>query len=111
MFFFIFIVAIFIINHTIHVTLHTYVSFTSWRVVFDTHKHIFFKMGKNQRFTELLLESIWIKGVARTSEEDFLKQGIFLTASIVALAVLFFFRWAEKKSSYDYIVFLFLFFI
>jgi len=67
--------------------------------LFLTHTNIFFfKMGKNQRFTELLLESIWIKGVARTSEEDFLKQGIFLTASIVALAVLFFFRRAEKKA-------------
>jgi len=54
-------------------------------------------MGKNQRFTELLLESIWIKGVARTSEEDFLKQGIFLTASI-ALAVLFSFVGQKKKA-------------
>jgi len=57
---------------------------------FDTHKHIF-KMGKNQRFTELSLESIGIKG-ARVSGGDFEARNIF-------------FR--QKKSSYDYIVFCF----
>jgi len=44
--------------------------------LFLTHTNIFFfKMGKNQRFTELSLESIGIKG-ARLSGGD-LKQGIF----------------------------------
>jgi len=45
--------------------------------LFLTHTNIFFKMGKNQRFTELLLESIGIKG-ARISGGD-LKQGIFFS--------------------------------
>lgn len=43
--------------------------------LFLTHTNIFLKWGKNQRFTELLLESIGIKG-ARISGGD-LKQGIF----------------------------------
>jgi len=43
--------------------------------LFLTHTNILFKMGKNQRFTELSLESIGIKG-ARLSGGD-LKQGIF----------------------------------
>ena len=55
---------------------------------FDTHKHIL-KMGKNQRITELSLESIGIKG-SRISGGDFEARNIF-------------FR--QKKSSYDYIVF------
>jgi len=60
--------------------------------LFLTHTNILFKMGKNQRFTELSLESIGIKG-ARLSGGDFEARNIFL------------FR--QKKSSYDYIVFLF----
>ena len=47
-FFFIFIVAIiFIINHTIHVTLHSYVIFHIMEGCILTHTNIFLKWGKN----------------------------------------------------------------
>ena len=59
-----------------------------WRV-FLTHTNILFKMGKNQRFTELSLESIGIKG-SRISGGDFEARNIFFQ---------------QKKSSYDYIFF------
>ena len=57
--------------------------------LFLTHTNILFKMGKNQRFTELSLESIGIKG-SRISGGDFEARNIFFQ---------------QKKSSYDYIFF------